>query len=80
MRGPRSASAPRKLYYTVPELAQVAGVSEYRMRRLLEENKVELTKAPAPGLNQRASVVFVSKLAEALPEFLDSARLLGVDF
>ena len=80
-RGQRTPSAPRKLYYTVPELADLAGVSERRMRGLLEVNKVELTRAPAPGLNPRASVVFVSRLAEALPECLDSARLVnGYEF
>lgn len=61
-----------KTFYTVPQLAEMAGCSPYVMRGMLSANGVEVTPA---GRAARRGVVFVSSLVEALPELVDSIRL-----
>lgn len=68
-RGPRT---PQKLYYTVGELAEMAGVSDFRMRGLLKANEVPVGKS---GQKARRGVVYVSALAQALPDLMDSIAL-----
>lgn len=68
-RGPRT---PQRLYYTVGELAELAGVSKDRMRGLLRANEVPVGKS---GQNARRGVVFVSALARALPDLMDSITM-----
>jgi peroxiredoxin len=77
LRGPRSRSAPRKVCYTVPELAEMVGMSRYRMRNLLDANGVELKPGPPAGRHPASVVVWTSSLVEKLPELLHSSRLVG---
>ena len=55
-----------KACYSIPEIAHMAGISRWQVRRLLDANGVEL------GRNGRTRVVFLSALKRALPELWDS--------
>lgn len=69
-RGVRNSQS--KTFYSVPQLAEMAGCSPYVMRGMLEANGVEVTPS---GKAARRGIVFISSLAEALPELMDSIRL-----
>lgn len=73
-RGPRTPQrrTPERLYYTVGELAEKAGVTPQRMRGLLRANDVPVGKT---GQKARRGVVFVSSLARALPDLMDSITM-----
>jgi len=58
--------AKLKACYTIPELAELAGISRWRVRRLLEKNGVQL------GRNGSDRVVYLSALKRALPDLWDS--------
>jgi hypothetical protein len=58
-----------KLVYSVRELAELAGVSPYRMRHILETNEVPTSRS---GNRQ---MVYASALASALPDLADSIKM-----
>ena len=69
LRGRNSGAA--RIYFTVRELADMAGVSPYRMRGLLAANEVPVGKS---GQNARRGVVYKAALEAALPDLVDSIR------
>lgn len=64
---------PRKVFWTVRELAELAGVSRRTMWQLLRRLEVRTTPAAVPrGGKARVSL---DSLAEAFPELLRSVDL-----
>lgn len=62
------ADAPRlKVAYTIPELAKMAGISRWKMARLLEANGVKLHKAGA-----KKRTVLLSQIRQCFPDLWDS--------
>jgi hypothetical protein len=64
----------QKLVYSVRELAELAGVSPYRMRNILATNDVPVSNSGQAGKKQ---VVYASALASALPDLMDSIKMKG---
>jgi hypothetical protein len=52
--------------YRIPELARLAGISRWRMRRLLEEGGVELSRSG------RMRLVYLADVQRALPVLWES--------
>lgn len=61
-----------RVYWTVGELAKMAGVSPYRMRGLLKSNDVPIGKHGQKFA--RPGVVLKSTLEAAFPDLVDSIR------
>lgn len=59
------------IYFTVPQLAKMAGVTPYQMRGLLAANEVPVGRT---GQNARRGVVYRASLEAALPDLMDSIR------
>jgi hypothetical protein len=57
--------APQALY-TIPELADLVGISRWRLRRLLERADIEMHRSG------RIRVVYLSSISQALPELWQS--------
>lgn len=70
-----------KAVYTVPELADLAGVSRWQMRTLLEGNQVPL-RPVGVGKERRRVVVLLADLKAAFPELwasmVERCRLVRV--
>jgi len=60
--------AQLKAAYSIPELAEMAGMPRGKVRRMLDSNGVQLRR------NGRVYVVFLSALRRALPDLWDSIQ------
>lgn len=65
MRNPRG-SGIKRVIFTVPELSRMAGISFFKMNKILAANKVPM------HTNGKTRVVMLSSLEHAFPQLMDS--------